>query len=70
MSDFAQTDLSALLSALDRYSSLTVWVVGDLMLDEYVMGAVERVSPEAPVPVVRVPGSAKMSVQPSSIGIR
>ena len=57
MSDFEQTDLSALLSALDRYSSLTVWVVGDLMLDEYVMGAVERVSPEAPVPVVRVRGT-------------
>jgi D-beta-D-heptose 7-phosphate kinase / D-beta-D-heptose 1-phosphate adenosyltransferase len=57
MSDFEQTDLSALLSALDRYSSLTVWVVGDLMLDEYVMGAVDRVSPEAPVPVVRVRGT-------------
>ena len=28
-------------------------MVGDLMLDEYVHGAVERISPEAPVPVVR-----------------
>lgn len=31
-----------------------VLVVGDLMLDRYVTGTVERISPEAPVPVVRV----------------
>ncbi len=33
---------------------MRVLVVGDLMLDRYVVGSVERVSPEAPVPVVRV----------------
>jgi len=27
-------------------------VVGDVMLDKYIHGAVERISPEAPVPVV------------------
>ena len=32
----------------------TVLVVGDVMLDRYISGAVDRVSPEAPVPVVRV----------------
>jgi len=31
-----------------------VLVIGDLMLDRYISGVVERVSPEAPVPVVRV----------------
>ena len=31
-----------------------ILVVGDLMLDKYIHGAVERISPEAPVPVVRV----------------
>ena len=31
-----------------------VLVVGDVMLDEYTWGEVERISPEAPVPVVRV----------------
>src|SRR5438477_9491321 len=31
-----------------------VLVVGDVMLDRYTWGAVERISPEAPVPVVRV----------------
>ncbi|HCZ49090.1 MAG TPA: bifunctional heptose 7-phosphate kinase/heptose 1-phosphate adenyltransferase, partial [Gammaproteobacteria bacterium] len=30
-----------------------VLVVGDVMLDKYVFGHVERISPEAPVPVVR-----------------
>jgi D-beta-D-heptose 7-phosphate kinase/D-beta-D-heptose 1-phosphate adenosyltransferase len=33
---------------------LTVVVVGDLMLDRYLIGTVDRVSPEAPVPVVLV----------------
>jgi rfaE bifunctional protein kinase chain/domain len=31
-----------------------ILVVGDLMLDQYIHGVVERISPEAPVPVVRV----------------
>jgi D-beta-D-heptose 7-phosphate kinase/D-beta-D-heptose 1-phosphate adenosyltransferase len=31
-----------------------ILVVGDLMLDKYIHGSVERISPEAPVPVVRV----------------
>ena len=49
--------VGALLAHLERFADLHVWVVGDVMLDEYVTGAVERVSPEAPVPVVRVLGS-------------
>ncbi len=48
------TSSEALLTTLERYAGVRVWVVGDLMLDEYVMGAVDRISPEAPVPVVRV----------------
>lgn len=39
---------------LERFRSVRVLVVGDLMLDRYITGSVERVSPEAPVPVVRV----------------
>ena len=35
------------------WPSKRVLVVGDLMLDKYVWGDVERISPEAPVPVVR-----------------
>ncbi|HEX2202412.1 MAG TPA: PfkB family carbohydrate kinase [Longimicrobium sp.] len=39
---------------LERSRGLTVAVVGDVMLDVYLVGAVSRISPEAPVPVVRV----------------
>jgi D-beta-D-heptose 7-phosphate kinase/D-beta-D-heptose 1-phosphate adenosyltransferase len=39
---------------LDRIAGVRLLVVGDLVLDEYVLGDVDRVSPEAPVPVVRV----------------
>lgn len=35
----------------NRLSSLTLLVVGDLILDRYFWGKVERISPEAPVPV-------------------
>jgi len=39
---------------LDAASRTRVVAVGDAMLDEYLVGDVERISPEAPVPVVRV----------------
>jgi rfaE bifunctional protein kinase chain/domain len=38
----------------DRLRRARVLVVGDAMLDRYLFGDVERISPEAPVPVVRV----------------
>lgn len=49
---------------LNRFADLNILVVGDFMVDEYVNGSVERISPEAPVPVVlerevrTVPGGA------------
>lgn len=39
---------------LNRMTGLSATVVGDLMLDRYLLGDVERISPEAPVPVVMV----------------
>lgn len=39
---------------LHGFSELRLLVVGDVMLDEYLWGSVERVNPEAPVPVVHV----------------
>jgi len=38
----------------DKISQARVLVVGDVMLDRYWYGAVDRISPEAPVPVVRI----------------
>ena len=43
--------LEALLTAAERQR---VAIVGDAMLDVYLRGDVDRISPEAPVPVVRV----------------
>ena len=40
--------------SLDQLAKARVLVVGDAMLDRYWYGAVDRISPEAPVPVVRV----------------
>ena len=40
--------------AKEVVSARRVLVVGDVMLDRYWFGAVERISPEAPVPIVRV----------------
>lgn len=45
---------SNLSRLLRRFSQVRVLVIGDLMLDRYIWGKVERISPEAPVPVVRV----------------
>jgi D-beta-D-heptose 7-phosphate kinase/D-beta-D-heptose 1-phosphate adenosyltransferase len=39
---------------LDRLAGVRVAVLGDVMLDEYLFGEVSRISPEAPVPIVRV----------------
>lgn len=36
------------------FSNMKVMIIGDVMLDSYLMGKVERISPEAPVPVVNV----------------
>lgn len=43
-----------LVELLDRAQGKRIAVIGDAMLDVYLIGDVERISPEAPVPVVRV----------------
>lgn len=52
--DAPAPDARTAARALDRAAEATVLVVGDAMLDRYVAGSVDRISPEAPVPVVRV----------------
>lgn len=47
-------ELHAVLGLLaGGFASLRILVVGDLMLDRYIVGEVDRISPEAPVPVLR-----------------
>ena len=60
-----------------RLAQARVLVVGDAMLDRYWFGAVERISPEAPVPVVRVNreqerlgGAANVALNVKTLGAR
>ncbi len=39
---------------LNNFGKAKIGVVGDMMLDDYIIGTVDRISPEAPVPVVKV----------------
>ncbi len=59
----------------DSFSSLKVGVIGDLMLDTYMWGRVDRISPEAPVPVVslskkeyRIGGAGNVALNCISLG--
>ena len=68
------TDLIALL---ERARDKSVLVVGDLMLDHFVIGRVDRISPEAPVPVVqfhhesyRLGGAANVAHNVAALGGR
>jgi D-beta-D-heptose 7-phosphate kinase/D-beta-D-heptose 1-phosphate adenosyltransferase len=47
-------DPATLAAAVKRLGRTSVLVVGDVMLDRYVYGRVERVSPEAPIPILTV----------------
>ncbi|OGD87058.1 hypothetical protein A2164_03850 [Candidatus Curtissbacteria bacterium RBG_13_35_7] len=43
-----------LIKTINKFKNKKILVVGDIMLDKYIWGEVERISPEAPVPVVNV----------------
>lgn len=67
--------MSGSLPSRDALAKSRVLVVGDVMLDRYWFGAVDRISPEAPVPVVRVTreedrlgGAANVAVNAQSLG--
>lgn len=52
---------SAASIPIERFQQARLLVVGDVMLDRYVYGAVERMSPEAPVPVLRIERERSMA---------
>ncbi len=49
-----RTDRKRLERLIDDFASVRLLVLGDMVLDEYIWGDVDRISPEAPVPVVHV----------------
>ncbi|MCD4696720.1 MAG: hypothetical protein K8S16_10825 [Bacteroidales bacterium] len=59
----------------ERFNQLNVLVIGDVMVDSYLWGSVNRISPEAPVPVVsvkkrenRLGGAANVALNIKSMG--
>jgi rfaE bifunctional protein kinase chain/domain len=59
----------------DTFTTLKIGVIGDVMLDTYMWGGVERISPEAPVPVVslhkkdyRIGGAGNVALNVQSLG--
>src|SRR5207344_2210633 len=57
------------------FSTVKIGVIGDMMLDTYWWGNVERISPEAPVPVVtvdrkeyRIGGAGNVALNLASLG--
>jgi len=61
----------------DRFNQLRVLIIGDVMVDTYMWGKVERVSPEAPIPVIsvtkresRLGGAANVSLNIQALGAK
>jgi D-beta-D-heptose 7-phosphate kinase/D-beta-D-heptose 1-phosphate adenosyltransferase len=54
------TDLSHLARQVEQLTDAKVLCIGDVMLDRFVYGSVTRISPEAPIPVIRVERESAM----------
>jgi rfaE bifunctional protein kinase chain/domain len=69
--------MAAIDTFLDRVRTTRMLVVGDVMVDAYLWGRVDRISPEAPVPVVQVTersarlgGAANVAINAHVLGAR
>jgi rfaE bifunctional protein kinase chain/domain len=61
--------------SFEKFNNLNVLIIGDVMVDAYLFGTVDRISPEAPVPVVsvtgrmsRMGGAANVALNVKSLG--
>ncbi len=59
----------------DRFGKLNIMIIGDVMIDSYMWGSVDRISPEAPIPIVSVTkrenrpgGAANVALNIQSLG--
>jgi rfaE bifunctional protein kinase chain/domain len=62
---------------INQFENIPVLVIGDVMIDAYLFGNVERISPEAPVPIVavnkkesRLGGAANVALNLASLGAK
>jgi len=67
--------LNSLQEIFEAFNSLKVLIIGDVMIDAYTYGKVERISPEAPVPVItveqreeRLGGAANVALNVQALG--
>lgn len=65
------------MNILEKFPAVSVLIVGDVMLDRYLWGSVERISPEAPVPIVKIDkitvaagGAANVAANIAGLGAR
>lgn len=68
-------DKSAIVRKIEGFRNKKVLIVGDVMVDEYMWGKVNRISPEAPIPIVsvkekdsRLGGAANVALNVSALG--
>ena len=61
----------------DGFNDLTCLIIGDVMVDAYILGGVNRISPEAPVPIFevkkrenRLGGAANVALNIQALGER
>ena len=66
-----------ILSAIDKFSDLKILVIGDVILDAYFSGSVNRISPEAPVSILdiekkeyRLGGAANVALNVQGLGAK
>jgi D-glycero-beta-D-manno-heptose-7-phosphate kinase len=62
---------------IESFSKVAALIIGDVMLDSYIWGAVDRISPEAPVPIVnvkkrdfRLGGAANVALNVAALGAK
>ena len=68
-------DSSAVQQVIEDFDRVTALIIGDVMIDSYYWGKVDRISPEAPVPVVsvtkrdnRLGGAANVALNVKALG--
>ena len=65
------------MKGLEKFRDQMVLIIGDMMVDKYIIGSVDRISPEAPVPVLRqkkvsrkLGGTGNVIINATSLGAK